>query len=271
LPEFRADLAVLAAARWPVVGLTSLAIVLIYLWARSLWGSRIALLGAAFIALDPHTLSLSRIIGHDAPVTIFMTLALLALLRATTKPASFKPGWLGLSGLMAGLAFLSKSPAFFLIPFAALLLWVKLRRPEQTGQEADNQGHTALPATVGGGGLKRWLQAMLIWSLVAYGVFIIVWPAAWVAPLQQPFAVLENAFRSATSAAPDLDEAAVEQAQETDNYWLVPDWGPLYYLVNGAFKLSPLIFVGLILFFLFCLRGNPKSMDSQRRWWQQLA
>src|SRR5690606_39017051 len=67
LPEFRVELEVLAAVRWPMVWLTSLAVVAVYLLARRLFGPGPAFLAAALIALDPHQVALSRILGHDAP------------------------------------------------------------------------------------------------------------------------------------------------------------------------------------------------------------
>ena len=80
LPEFRAALPYLVAVRWPMVIFTSLTVALSYLLAQRLFGSTIALIGTIFIALDPHTISLSRIIGHDAPTAMFILLSLLFLL-----------------------------------------------------------------------------------------------------------------------------------------------------------------------------------------------
>ena len=123
---------------------TSIVIVIIYFLVRRLWGWKMAFLGTAFIALDPHLLSLSRIIGHDAPVAMFMTVSLLLLLLSTQRESS-SPNrfWLIASGLAGGLAWLSKSPAFFLGPFVALYLWIsfngnntKTRRHEECGFES---------------------------------------------------------------------------------------------------------------------------------------
>jgi 4-amino-4-deoxy-L-arabinose transferase-like glycosyltransferase len=219
LPPFQAELPLLTAARWPMVIFTALAIAAIFLLAQRLWGSRVALLGAGLLALDPHTLALSRIIGHDAPAAMFVTLSLLALLCARPTTVG-RLRWLALAGGLAGLAFLSKSPALFLLPFAGLMLLVQA-----------------------GGAIKVWLQAGLVWGGIAYLVFVALWPAAWVAPLRQPYAVIENAFFSATN----LDEVIAGEDKEEDSYWLVPDWGPAYYLVNGALKLSPLVTLGLLI------------------------
>jgi hypothetical protein len=236
LPEFRTELDILAATRWPMVMLTSLSVVLSYYLLRRLLNPTIALITAAFIALDPHFVALSRVLGHDAPTTVFMTLSILGLLlaikptsapdprgdnpavsvsSATSTGSSHSLWLLSLSGMAAGLAFLSKAPALFLIPFTALVLLSNVWRNSAA--------------------LTFWFKRLLLWSLAAYLTFAVVWPAAWVDPLGRPMAVFKNAFLSAT----DEEEAG------TEGHWLVPDLGPFYYVVNGGFKLSPLVMIGL--------------------------
>ncbi len=218
LPPYRADLPVLVATRWPMALFTALAVVAIYGLTHRLFNRGIALLAAILVALSPHTVALSRILGHDAPAAMFISLALLLLLLAERRP----PGWASLrpallSGVAAGLAFLSKAPALFLLPFAGLVLGLRLWRDREWR--------------------AYWLTLLLLWGLVSYQTFVVVWPAAWGNPLGQPWAVVENAFLSAT----DQEEA------EAENYWQVPNLGPLYYGVNGAFKLSPLVMAGAML------------------------
>ncbi|MBI1879690.1 MAG: phospholipid carrier-dependent glycosyltransferase [Chloroflexi bacterium] len=261
LPEFRVELGILAATRWPMVLLTSLGVAAIYWVACRLFQPTLAYLAAAFIALDPHTVALSRIIGHDAPTAVFMTLSLLLLLW-TVKPAGEwgrrgeeenssshrssapPPGaprsavLCSLSGIAAGLAFLSKAPALFLIPFAGLILVVVETRFFQKG-----------PAS-----LQYGLKRLILWLAIAYLTFVAFWPAAWVDPIGRPLAVFQNAFLSAT----DQEEA------DEEGYWRVPDLGPFYYLVNGAFKLSPLVMVGAGLAVVFLATQRPSgSMKNE--------
>jgi hypothetical protein len=126
LPEFQLDLPILVATRWIMVLFSSLSLVLIYIIACRLFDPRLAFLGVGLMALDPHPLALSRILGHDTPTAIFMILSLLLFLTALvpTQPPSAErpvrtPGVMAailFSGVMAGLAFLSKGPALFLLP-----------------------------------------------------------------------------------------------------------------------------------------------------------
>ena len=234
LPPFRVELPLLAAVRLPAALFAAAAIAGLYLLARRLWGREIALFGAILLAFDPHTVALSRIIGHDAPAAFFTALSLLAFFLAWRRnrdvPAQ---GWNLLSGVFAGLAFLSKSPTLFLAPFAGLVAIVSARRDDWP--------------------FRRWVGTLALWGAVAYAMGVMLWPAAWVAPLKQPFAVAQNAFRSAArpvepvAAAPDADD---ERAANL---------GAWYYAVNGAFKLSVPVSVGLAL-------GAAMAFRRRRGW-----
>lgn len=238
LPEFRAELEVLVAVRWPMVMLTTVGLVALYQLARRLVGRRVALIAALLLACDPQSIALSRILGHDAPAGLFVGWSLLAFLIAwkETAPRYQRPvqdqalahappgqtaaaaswGWIVLSGLAAGLAFLSKSPTFFLVPFVGLVMLVSWLRRQCS--------------------LRHGLAHLVLWGAAAWLVFVLLWPAAWRDPLGTPYAVVHNAFLSAT----DRVEA------EAESYWLVPDLGPFYYPINGAFKLSALASLGLL-------------------------
>ena len=242
LPEFRAELDVLVTVRWPMVLLASIGVVAFYHLACRLTNRWVALVFALLLALDPHFIALSRVLGHDAPAGLFMGLSLLAFLVAVQgenhgglAPARFRWGWLIVSGMFAGLAWLSKSPAFFLIPFVGLVAMVEAWRR--------------------GAPLRVWLLRLVVWGGVAWIVFVLVWPVGWTDPVGAPYAVVQNAFLSAT----DKVEA------EAEGFWLVPDLGPLYYLVTGAFKLSLLATLGLVIWVFLVVTRRHKS--SSIEWW----
>ncbi|GAB4427413.1 MAG: hypothetical protein Kow0031_07460 [Anaerolineae bacterium] len=282
LPEFRVELPVLVATRWPMALFTSLAVVALYWLTRRLLGRPVALLAALLVALSPHTLALSRILGHDAPAAMFAALSLLALLlsskgaessadtphatRHTPHKIHHSPFtiyhsllWAALSGIFAGLAFLSKAPTLFLIPFAGLLVIVKIWRNRSAGPGNKNsRGDTPQAPRPAALFLfnqsRRWLALLLLWGAAGYLTFVLAWPAAWLDPVGRPWAVVENAFLSATD-----DEEA-----DSENYWRVPELGAAYYLVNGGFKLSPLVMVGggLALIFLAAALAKRQGDDS---------
>jgi hypothetical protein len=244
LPEFRTEMDVLVAVRWPMVLLTSLGVVAFYLVARRLTSEWTARLFALLLAFDPHFISLSRVLGHDAPAGLFMGLSLLTFLKVvpgkgkTQSPGFSSAGewkWLVISGVLAGLAWLSKSPTLFLIPFVGLVALVEaLRR--------------GIP-------VRTWILRLAVWAAAGWLVFILAWPAAWRDPVVAPYSVVHNAFLSAT----DTVEA------DAEGYWQVPDLGPFYYLVNGAFKLSLFATLGLLAWAWLCVR--KRHVPSSHEWW----
>jgi len=225
----RIDLDVLWAMRWSMAVYTALMIVPIYGLARKLWSLPVAFLGTLFLLTEPHVLSISRIIGHDAPVTYSTIACLLALLYAKKlldngdeqeargwrqKVISYR--WFILSGVFAGLAVLSKVPALFLIPFVGFMAMVDVWQDRRK--------------------LKSWLWAFTIWFAVLWLTFVVIWPAAWANPIGRVWGLIDTTFRTSTGLEdPDLP------------HWAIPNLGPFYYLVHGAYKLSPFLMIGLIL------------------------
>jgi hypothetical protein len=102
--------------------------------------------------------------------------------------------------------------------------------------------------------VRVWLLRLAAWGAVAWIVFALVWPAGWSDPVGTPYAVIHNAFLSAT----DTLEA------EAEGYWQVPDLRFFYYPVNGAFKLSPLATLGLVAWVWLVLsrRHKPSSLEG---------
>lgn len=230
LPRNKIDLDILLVLRWSMALCTSLMIMVVYGLARKLWSRPLALLGVVLLLAEPDLLAVSRIIGHDALITFFVTGSLLSFFYAKrllpqaqiqTKPGLLQKvsgyGWFILSGIFAGLAILSKAPAMILIPFTGLIAIVDIWQHKNR--------------------LKVWIWALLIWGSVLWLTFILVWPAAWAAPLGQTWAVINNALLS----------SAGEEDADIQPYWSTPDLGSFYYLVNGAFKISPFLMIGLFL------------------------
>lgn len=224
------DLDVLLTLRWSVALFTSLMAVVVYGLARKVWPRPLALLGTLFLITEPHLLAVSRIIGHDALITFFVISALLSFLyakRLLAAPSRSQYGWFALSGLFAGLAILSKAPALILIPFTGLIAVTDVWRHKD---RLSGQIWTGEP-------LSGWIWAGIIWGGVLCLTFIALWPAAWVNPLEQIWYVVSRAFFSSTGS----EDADIQP------YWATPDLGYLYYLVNGAYKISPLLLIGTVL------------------------
>ncbi len=251
---------VLAATRYPTAILTSMGVVGLYFLVRPLFGQRAALLSVVIMALEPFYLALSRVIHHDALSTTFMALSLLSFMVHLRKRRPLL--YLALSGLAAGLAFLSKSPSLFLVPFTALLslgaYWVRkeLVLPAPSVVEAGPVEGSLWPldwrrvAELG----RDWA----IWGLIAALVFVLLWPAMWVDPLGTIQGVLDKATGYAASP------------HERGNFFLGKvglDPGPFFYPVALLFRLTPLTLLGLGGSLLLLLGLSSEAYRNRRRIW----
>lgn len=109
----------LVAGRKFVVLAIICSLLLAYWTAYRLLGALPAFLGILLIALDPYFAGLSRFLHLDGLMSSLVLLSLLGYLCYLHRGRQVR--YLVLSALAAGLACLTKSPAFFLIPFIGLL------------------------------------------------------------------------------------------------------------------------------------------------------
>jgi len=128
---------------------------LTFLLIRKLLGLEIALLSGIFIACDPIYLAQSRRLHTDALAAGFTLLAALTLLLYLENPR--KRNYLILSGVSFGLASLSKSTSFILLPWLPFAFGVYLG---------------ILP-------ILSAIYGVLGWSSTACLTFIALWPALW--------------------------------------------------------------------------------------------
>jgi len=180
---------VLATMRLPVA-LVHVAVVLLgYGLLRRMFPPKIypalALLAALLWAADPFVIGYSKLLHTDALSGSFMTLSMLA--ACVTFNHDRRARWLALSGIAAGLAFLSKSPALVLAPAVGLVALLSTNDQRPTAN--DQQLNPIQPAFV----FRLWSFVRHLWSFVgplaAWGALaaatvFALWPALWVSPLQ---------------------------------------------------------------------------------------
>jgi 4-amino-4-deoxy-L-arabinose transferase-like glycosyltransferase len=261
--------AILLSLRLSGVLMAVVAVGLTYWWSRPFLGGWGAFLAAGLLALDPFSLALSRVLGHDSLVSIFMWLSLLAFLRAMSgegqgsntssiihysEPKASRglstiyhlPStiFLLLSGAFAGLACLSKYPALFLGAFIAPTMLIVYLWQSNSSQYSEpgtpSEKGTMSPITIYQlpNILPRWLKAMLLWSLAAGVVFVLFWPAMWVDPLGTLATIFNDAVRASGGSHPK------------GSFFLgqpVPDPGWLFYPLVALLRTTPVVLVGLLL------------------------
>jgi hypothetical protein len=187
----------IVAVRLPYILLTAGGVAGFYALVRRLWGHRMALLGALFVAFDPFYLAHSRVAHGDAPVTVFMGLSALAFFAYLQTPfpslgreAAGGEGskgkghrcWLILSAIMGALAALTKAPGQFMALFVVVV---------GVGDWLLKSWRVGVPNWRLA---RRWLIDLLIWAGVFAFLFVGLWPAMWVDPVGTLVRMLDETF-----------------------------------------------------------------------------
>ena len=158
----------------PLALVIALCIALSYVLLRRIAGQRAALVGSGLLALDPFYMTHSKVLHVDALLATFMFMSVLFLFNYL-----YRKKWLDLicSGTFAGLAFLTKSPSLFLVPYVALVVGTYELTALGSGAAAEARRQEW------GRRLWAFIRVLLIWGGVAAVTFIVLWPAMWVEPL----------------------------------------------------------------------------------------
>ncbi len=232
--------AYLAMLRLPLAVTNSLAVGAGYLLLRRIVRPGIALLAAILWATEPFLIAHSRLLHVDGLMTSFATICVLLLLLGSPfarRPATGIGRWFAIagSGMMAGLALISKVSGLVLLPWAGLFLAaVVLADPQLRAASGPRWWRS------GGWWAKvawRTLDEYLLWLGCLVVTMFAIWPAMWVEPFK---AVLDM-----------IDEAIYNggEPHAWGNYFLgqsIPDPGPLFYPVAVLWRSSPLMLIGML-------------------------
>lgn len=221
---------VLAAGRlFVVLGILG-ALALSYLYARRLFGVPAALASFALLLLDPFYIGLGRLLHTDAIQSTTMFLSALAFLFFLLRGR--KTFHLLLSAAAGGLAWLTKSPGLFLLPFLGLILLIDLL------QQLRKPGHPALGKLLWGN-----IWPFLVWIVFAGLTFWLLWPAMWVQPLESLKRIFDMALLSSStghSSPMFFNGERILSGSIGPEYWN-------YYLLTFLWRTTPLVLLGLAL------------------------
>ena len=202
--------------RMPTVVLSTLLVPFSYLLASRLWNRRVALLGALLLAFDPFVIGHSRVFQQDALTTIWTTLSVLCLLAALRA----RRPWVlvTISGVAGALAMLSKTSAFFLIPFTVIAAVVEWLDGWQRGARR----------------ARQLVGMVAVWVLAMVAAWFAIWPAMWRIPLEVVNTVVGQTVVN-------------YESHPGDNFFMgqaVRDPGPLLYPLAFIFRTTPLSLIG---------------------------
>jgi 4-amino-4-deoxy-L-arabinose transferase-like glycosyltransferase len=117
----------LTAGRLVGAALGALAVYLLYLIARRIWGRRIGLTAAAMAAVFPPLVLLSRELLSESLFIVFELAALLCVLNFRRSGGAWR--WALAAGALCGLAALTRNTAFALLLAVPLGVWTGTARP----------------------------------------------------------------------------------------------------------------------------------------------
>ncbi len=214
------------AMRLSGVLLTSLALPFLYALARPLMGKWTAILGVGLLAVDPFWVAHSRIVNGDALAGVLMLTAYLAFALLLIKP-QLKIALI--AGIFVGLSLLTKLPSQILLPSILMLTAI--------GYFKDRNW-------------RFWLQALFLCYLSTTLVFVLLWPAMWVAPIETLTQIYEDTFAIGDIGGKDKVDFFMGAVVEKQNQ--------LFYPLALLFRLTPITLLGGFISLIILFRHNDK-------------
>jgi len=218
----------------------ALCIGLAYVLLVRLWNWRVGVVGGCLLALDPFYLEESKVLHIDAMLATLMLVSVLFLLDYVQRERRVS---LVLSGIFAGLAFLTKSPAGVLIPLLALA--VSYRHLADT--------RISWPGRIG-----EIARDLVLWGFTAACIFVLLWPAMWVMPGE------------ALSKLVQRVEFHMETVHRNPNFFagqvITDDPGPLFYLATLGWKTTAITLPSVLLAAALLIRRLRRWRDNVSVW-----
>lgn len=234
----------LAAGRTFAVLANVLALTLAFWMARRLLGWPVALLGFLLIAFDPFEVALARFLHLDGLLSSWMILATLTYLCFLYRGR--RRGDLVGAAVAAALAWLTKTPGFFLLPFVGLMALIELALFLR--QEREQSAWVLF--------WRRAVAPAVLWALLAAAVYVLLWPAMWV----DPVGTLQKMFALSSEYATEGHSNPLFFRGEIIN----GDPGLLFYPLTWLWRATPVILLGLVLA-LFGLKPSPEPQAALKR------
>jgi hypothetical protein len=212
----------------------------------------VAFTAGFFLALDPFYIANSQMIHVDAFLATFMLVSVISWLVFLKNN---QQAYLIISGIFGGLAFLTKSPSYYLLPFVGLVALIQVVTDENWFTTGSPSNRTLQS------GIWRTMFNLGTWAAISAVTFFILWPAMWVEPAKILTQVFDAAFHHAETPHP--------QAQFFAGNILREDPGFLFYVATLAWQTTAVTLIGALATLYFLIK-NRKSKEDLRLWWYVL-
>jgi hypothetical protein len=163
--------------------ITALFLILYYLLQRFI-SKPAAMFAVVFASLDPFFLSQSRLLDHEALLSLFVIISVLGLTLYLSQ--GHRLIFLVLSAITAGLAQLTKSSAIAILAPVGLLFLIEIYREHREGFRQ---------------AFIKNFKVFFLWLIILILTYVVIWPGMWVAPQKMLYQVYGNAFSYAFQGA----------------------------------------------------------------------
>lgn len=236
----RTPMEMLIATRAAIVIAHTLILGFAFLHAIRLLGRGPATVGILLIAFSPFQIGLGQLLHVDAMTGNLMFLSTLALLNYRFRGERRRD--LLISGVVAGLAWLTRSPALFLLPYAGLVMLTAL------GSRWHRHRNVQLAVW------WRTGRVYLGWVGLGLATVVILWPAMWVEPVD----ILTKMYTVTAKMASTGHELPIFYAGRI----ITGDPGTLFYPVTYLWRSTPISLIGLGLATVALVSRKPRLVRA---------
>ena len=217
----KTEIDLLTSARKFVVLGTTILLLLAFWMVRKITGNLPTILGFFLLALEPFHIGLTNILHLDGLLTGFMFLSSTSLILYLWKEK--KPIYLVISAGGGACSLLTKTPGIFMIPFIGLLLLIKYLE-EKPYRLKNLRTHIATP--------------LILWLLLAMLIFILLWPAMWVNPID----TIQDVIGKMSGYVEGREQLIFDEETQTLN-----PLGMAWYPLTLLWRNTPVVLIGFIL------------------------
>ena len=202
-----------------VIIISSIFIVVYYLFAQRYFNKKIALLSSLLFLLDPIFTANSKLIMNDIVLTFFLFFSISAYLLIKNKKLSILLASLGLTA-----SFLTKPHGILLLPVFFLQIFFRRKNRKQE--------------------LKKFIVTLLLFVIL----ISLFWPASWNNPF---FAIPEYLLRQVMLTNEGINNYFLGSISENPPFY--------YYLFQLLTRLPPFIILGFLGYLIIFAKGKNKN------------
>lgn len=211
---------------------------------RKFFPKPVAVFAILFASFDPFFLSQSRLLDHEAMLSLFVLISVSALMLYLFYRRSFF--LLFLSGVSAGLAQLTKSSAIaILLPVGVLFLMYFFQERQVGFSKIVFNG----------------LKTFCLWLIFLALAYVFFWPGMWVAPKKMLYEVYGNAFSYAFQGA----RLSAMGELNSSRFRLDLDFSGILSLIDTLLRRTTIVtWLGILFGFILLFFQHP-GYDRLRR------